>query len=69
MDRLSFVSPAYHVRAAQVCRHSGIEVIHDMWEFFSEFESVSEGIKARAGKAYDLLKSPAAAFLIVTNLS
>lgn len=46
----------------------GLDVIHDMWEFFSDFEAVNEGIKARAGKTYDLLKSQASSFLIVTNL-
>ncbi|MFI5323741.1 MAG: ArsA family ATPase [Thermodesulfobacteriota bacterium] len=47
----------------------GLEVLHDMWELFSDFEAVSEGINARAARAYDLLKSPSATFLIVTNLS
>ncbi|MEQ9618603.1 MAG: ArsA-related P-loop ATPase [Deltaproteobacteria bacterium] len=46
----------------------GIDVIHDMWEFFSDFEAVNEGIKARAAKTYNLLKSDSSSFLIVTNL-
>lgn len=71
MDRLSFGLTRLVTSASLrfIQGVVGIEVIHDMWEFFSEFESVSEGIKARAGKAYDLLKSPSVSFLIVTNLS
>jgi len=71
MDRLSFGLTRLITSASLrfIQGIVGIEVIHDMWEFFSEFESVSEEIKSRAGKAYDLLKSPSAAFLIVTNLS
>ncbi|MEW6143722.1 MAG: ArsA-related P-loop ATPase [Thermodesulfobacteriota bacterium] len=71
MDRMSFgltrMVTSLSLRFIQ--RVVGIEVIHDMWEFFSEFESVSEGIKTRAEKTYGLLKSPSASFLIVTNLS
>ena len=71
MDRLSFGLTRLVTSASLrfIQGIVGIDVIHDMWEFFTEFESVSEGIKSRAGGAYDLLKSPSASFLIVTNLS
>jgi anion-transporting ArsA/GET3 family ATPase len=71
MDRMSFgltrLLTAASLRFIQWI--VGIDVIHDMWEFFSEFESVSEGIKERAEKTYGLLKSPDSSFVIVTDLS
>ncbi len=71
MDRLSFGLTRFFTSVSLrfIQRIVGLEVLHDMWEFFSDFEAVSDGIKIRAGKTYDLLKSPSAAFLIVTNLS
>jgi len=71
MDRLSFglTKLVTSVSLKFVQRIVGLGVIHDMWEFFSEFESVSEDMKTRAAGTYGLLKSPQASFLIVTNLS
>lgn len=71
MDRLSFglTRLVTSVSLRFIQRIVGLEVIHDMWEFFSEFESVSEDIKTRAAGTYELLKSPKTSFLIVTNLS
>lgn len=71
MDRLSFglTRLVTSVSLRFIQRIVGLEVIHDMWEFFSEFESVSEDIKTRAAGTYELLKSPETSFLIVTNLS
>jgi anion-transporting ArsA/GET3 family ATPase len=71
MDRLSFGLTRLFTSASLkfIQKIVGLDVLHDMWEFFSVIESVSEGIKARAVKTYDLLKSPSASFLIVTSLS
>jgi anion-transporting ArsA/GET3 family ATPase len=71
MDRLSFGLTRLFTSVSLkfIQKIVGIEVLHDMWEFFSDFEAVNEGIKARAVEAYDLLKSPSVSFLIVTNLS
>ena len=46
----------------------GVDVLHDMWQFFSDFEAVSEGIKERAERTYDLLGSDDTCFILVTNL-
>jgi anion-transporting ArsA/GET3 family ATPase len=71
MDRMSFGLTRLFTAASLkfIQWIVGIDVIHDMWEFFSEFESVSEGIKTRAEKTYGLLKSSDSSFVIVTNLS
>jgi anion-transporting ArsA/GET3 family ATPase len=71
IDRLSFglTRLVTSVSLRFIQKIVGLEVIHDMWEFFSEFESVSEDMKTRAAETYGLLKSPQASFLIVTNLS
>ncbi|HVY55863.1 MAG TPA: ArsA-related P-loop ATPase [Thermodesulfobacteriota bacterium] len=71
MDKLSFglTKLVTSVSLKFVQSIVGLEVIHDMWEFFSEFESVSGDIKTRAEKTFRLLKSPETSFLIVTNLA
>ncbi|HML94171.1 MAG TPA: ArsA-related P-loop ATPase [Thermodesulfobacteriota bacterium] len=70
MDRLSFgfTKLFTSVSLRFVEKIVGIDVLHDMWEFFSGFECVGEGMKARARKTDELLKSPDAAFVIVTSL-
>ncbi len=45
----------------------GIEVIHDIWEFFKDFEDLNEPFKKRAKETYELLRSPRTVFLIVTS--
>jgi hypothetical protein len=45
----------------------GVDVLHDVWEFFMDFESVNEPLKRRAEKTFGLLKSSKSVFLIVTG--
>lgn len=45
----------------------GVDVLHDVWEFFMDFESVNEPLKKRARETFRLLKSPESVFLIVTG--
>jgi anion-transporting ArsA/GET3 family ATPase len=45
----------------------GVDVLHDVWEFFMNFESVSEPITERAEKAFRLLRSSESMFLIVSG--
>lgn len=70
MDRLSFgfTKLFTSVSLRFIEKIVGIDVLHDMWEFFSGFEGVGEGMKARARKTDELLKSPGASFVIVTSL-
>ncbi|MEZ4546645.1 MAG: hypothetical protein R3B51_02515 [Thermodesulfobacteriota bacterium] len=70
MDRLSFgfTKLFTSVSLKFIEKIVGIDVLHDMWEFFSGFEGVGEGMKARARKTDELLKSPEASFVIVTSL-
>ena len=70
MDRLSFgfTKLFTSVSLKFIEKIVGIDVLHDMWEFFSGFEGVGEGMKARARKTDELLRSPEASFVIVTSL-
>lgn len=70
MDRLSFgfTKLFTSVSLRFIEKIVGLDVLHDMWEFFSGFEGVGDGMKARAHKTERLLKSPEASFVIVTNL-
>ncbi len=70
MDKLSFGFTRLFTSMSLkfIQRIVGLDVLHDMWEFFSDFEEVSEGISLRAGKTYDLLKSSDSSFAIITNL-
>lgn len=70
MDKLSFgftrVFTSMSLKFIQ--KIVGVDVLHDMWRFFSDFEAVSEGIKERAERTYDLLGSDDTSFILVTNL-
>lgn len=70
MDKMSFGFTRLFTSMSLkfIQRIVGLDVLHDMWEFFSDFEEVSEGISLRAAKTYELLKSPASSFVIVANL-
>ncbi len=45
----------------------GVEVLRDVWEFFVDFDPISEPLKQRAQAIAELLKSPDTVFLIVTS--
>jgi anion-transporting ArsA/GET3 family ATPase len=45
----------------------GVEVLRDVWEFFVDFDPISEPLKQRAEAVFELLKSPNTVFLIVTS--
>lgn len=70
MDKMSFGFTRLFTSISLkfIQRIVGLDVLHDMWEFFSDFEEVSEGISLRAAKTYELLKSSVSSFVIVTNL-
>lgn len=70
MDRLSFgfTKLFTSVSLRFIERIVGLDVLHDMWEFFSDFEAVGDSMKARALGTEKLLKSPEASFVIVTSL-
>lgn len=71
MDRMSFgftrLFTSISLRFIE--RIVGLDVLEDMWEFFADFEEVSEAVSLRAAKTYELLKSPASSFVIVTDLT
>lgn len=71
MDRLSFgfTKLFTSVSLRFIEKIVGLDVLHDMWEFFSGFERVGESMKERALRTEELLKSPEASFVVVTSLS
>ncbi len=50
-----------------LARFTGTEFLRDLATFMIAFEGMYEGFKDRAGRVKALLKSPAAAFVLVTN--
>ena len=48
-------------------RVTGMDLLHDLADFFRNFEGMYEGFKARADQVLDLLQQPSSQFVVVTS--
>lgn len=62
---LRALNVAAHLLIRTISRVAGGEVVNDTIDFFSAFEGMERGFRARAGRVLDLLTDPATAFVVV----
>ncbi len=62
---LRVVSVGLNAVTAAVAKVTGAELLRELKDFFTAFESMFGGFRERAQQTYDLLKDPATAFVVV----
>lgn len=62
---LRALNVAAHLLIRTIAKVAGGDVVNDTMGFFSAFEGMERGFRARAGRVLDLLADPATAFVVV----
>lgn len=56
-----------NIALSAVERVVGVNVLREIWNFFLDIECISAPLRKRASKVFEILRSPGAAFLIVSR--